>query len=122
VISDVERWPQWTASMIEVDRLDEGSLGAGSRARVRQPKLPVAVWQVTEIVPGRSFTWQAKGPGLLTIAGHEAEPLDAGRSRATLWIDQRGLLAGIAGLFWDKLTREYATTELEGLKQRSEGG
>jgi len=122
VICDVERWPEWTASMLKVDRLDAGLLAVGSRARVRQPKLPVAVWQVTALEPGRFFTWQAKGPGLLTVAGHEAEPLENGRTRATLWIDQRGPLAAITGRFWDKLTREYVTTELAGLKKRSEGG
>ncbi len=44
VMSDIERWHEWTASITSVERLTSGALGIGSKARVRQPKLPPAMF------------------------------------------------------------------------------
>ena len=54
VLVDVERWPEWTASMISVQRLDSAPFGIGSRVRIRQPKLKTMVWRVSEYEQGRS--------------------------------------------------------------------
>lgn len=120
VIFDVERWHEWTASITSVEKLDAGELRVGSRARVKQPKLPPTVWTVTAVEPGRWFEWEAKGPGSRTVAWHRAEPEGEG-TKATLGIDQQGIFFRLTGWYFNKLTREYVDMELAGLKKRSEG-
>ncbi|SRR5260370_22870905 len=82
VLCDIERWPEWTSTMTSVRRMDDGPFAVGSRARVRQPKLMPAVWQVTELDERRSFTWVTRSPGVQIRAGHLVEVDGAGsRSR-----------------------------------------
>src|SRR6476620_10160115 len=69
VFTDVERWPTWASSFTSVE-LIEGPMGPGAKARIRQPRLPTVVWEVTKWEPGRSWTWTATGPGLRTEASH----------------------------------------------------
>ena len=120
VMSDVDRWPQWTASVRSVERLDRAPFGAGSRARIRQPRLPVAIWTVTAIEPGRFFEWRSTAPGLLSVGGHQVEAIGGSASRATLSITWSGLLAPVVRLLYGGLSRRYVAMEAEGLKRRCE--
>jgi hypothetical protein len=83
VLSNIECWPEWTPTVMSIERLDRGTLAVGSRARIRQPKLPPAVWQITELDAGRSFTWVTRSPGVRVTARHWVEAREGG-SRATL--------------------------------------
>ncbi|GIH22215.1 hypothetical protein Aph01nite_05250 [Acrocarpospora phusangensis] len=119
VFSDVESWPEWTGTVDSVELLDPGPLRVGSRARIKQPKLPIADWRVTELVEGRSFTWVSTGPGLRVTGGHHVEPAGTGTlARAT--IDQQGLLGSLTGRVLANLINRYLRMEGEGLKARSE--
>jgi hypothetical protein len=117
---DVERWPEWTSSVRNIQRLDGGEFRVGSRARVAQPKLPTVVWRVSSLEPGREFQWENRSPVLHSVGGHRVEP-EGGGSKVTLWIEQTGLMLPILALFYKGLTRRYVRTEAEGLKRRCEG-
>lgn len=118
--TDVANWPEWTASVTSVERLDDGPLRVGSRARVRQPRLPTAVWEVTELLPAQSFTWVARGPGVLTVGIHRVEPLPEGHTRVTAILEQGGLLGPVLGRLTKGLTELYLQTEVRGLKAHCE--
>ena len=120
VLTDVERWPEWTETVTSVRRLDEGPLKSGSRAKIDQPKIPETEYVVTELDPGRSFTWVATGPGVTTIARHDVETLPDGGSRVTLAVEQRGWLGSVMGRFYRGLTDRYLANEATGLKTRCE--
>jgi hypothetical protein len=53
------------------------------------------------------------------VARHIIEAADSG-SRATLWIEQTGVMARLLNLFYRSLTQRYVRMEAEGLKSRSE--
>ena len=120
VLTDVERWPEWTPTVTSVRRLDGGELRPGSRARVSQPRLPETEYLVTELEPGRSFTWVATGPGVVTTARHHLEPLLEGGTRVRLSVSQAGWLGSVMGRLYRGLTDRYLANEAEGLKGRCE--
>jgi uncharacterized membrane protein len=120
VWSDLERWPEWTASVSQIERLDAGPLALGHRARVRQPKLPTVVWQVTRLEVGRGFEWESASPGARVIGYHWIEPQGSG-SRVRLGIVFSGPIARLVGWLTRSLSEHYLGLEAAGLKARSEG-
>lgn len=121
VLTDVERWSEWTETVTQVQRLDDGPLRTGSRAKINQPKIPETEYTVTELEPGRSFTWVATGPGVSTTARHELEALPGGGTRVRLAVEQAGLLGVAMGRFYRGMTDRYLANEAAGLKARCEG-
>ena len=119
LVSDIERWPDWTPSMKSVKRLDIGPLAVGSRARVHQPKLLPADWVVTKLEAGRGFDWTTRSLGLTAIGRHWIDAIDSG-SRVTLSIQFGGMLAPLMTWLTRGLIVRYVTLEVNGLKQRSE--
>ena len=89
VVVDVERWPERIPTVDAIERLDAGPLAVGSRTRLQQPRLPTAVWTVTELADGSSYTWESSSPGVTITATHVVEPHPAG-SRLTLALRSRG--------------------------------
>jgi uncharacterized membrane protein len=119
IFSDVAKWPEWTPTISHVERLDEGRIHLGARTRVHQPKLPVAVWEVTELVEGQYFEWVSKGPCIKTTGGHRVTETPEG-TVVTATIIQEGLLGWVFGKLMAKLTKEYIALEGESLKKVSE--
>lgn len=120
VFSDVERWPEWTASVTSLIALDGPGIAVGKRFEIKQPRMPKLVWEVTDVEPGRSWTWVQRSPGGLTKASHDIEALSDGRTRVRQQIDQRGPVGAMVGLFMRRMTRRYLEMEAAGLKARSE--
>lgn len=120
VLTDVEAWPTWTESVRRVERLDDGPFAVGSRARIKQPRLPAVVWEVTEVEPERSFAWSNSSAGLTTVAGHVVRANDAHGATFTNSITQTGPLASLLGWLIGGMTRRYLQMEAQGLKRRCE--
>jgi hypothetical protein len=116
---DVERWSEWTPTVTSITRLDEGPMTVGSRARVCQPKLRPAVWEVTEIDEGQSFTWFTTAPGVRVTGRHAIDPI-AGGSLVTLWVEFSGFLGPLVARVTRGLNERYLALEAKGLKARSE--
>ena len=121
VMTDVERLPELTRSMTSVEKLDPGPLHVGSRVRIRQPKLPVAVWTVTELVENHHFTWVATGPGMRTTAEHIVTSFGHDTSKLCLRIDQSGPVGGVVSRLYKGLTGRYLDLEATGVRRRAEG-
>lgn len=119
VMSDIERWPEWTPSITSIRRINPGPFRIGARARIEQPKLPAADWVVTALHEGRGFDWESRAPGVHVIARHLVEPSGDG-SRAMLAIQYRGVIGDLIGRFTAGLNRRYLALEADGLKRRAE--
>ena len=119
-LSEITSWPEWTPTVKKVYRLDETTVGVGSRFKLYQPKLLPAEWRITIWEPGIGFEWVSKVPGVVTTAGHRLKNTDSGME-LQLIIEFAGPLGGFMGRIAGKLTKEYLSLEAAGLKRRCEG-
>lgn len=119
VLTDLERWPDWTASMRSVRALGTGPTGTGSRFKVRQPRMPAAVWEVTEFTPDRSFTWGTHVPGVRVVARHDLRSADSG-TQADMAVDVTGPMAWLVTALSGRRIRGFVQMETDGLRHASE--
>jgi uncharacterized membrane protein len=120
VFVETERWHEWTASITSITPLDGPAIEVGNRFEIKQPRFPKLVWEVTEVDPGRSWTWAQRSPGGTTYATHVVRDQGDGRAVVEQRIDQRGPIGSLVGVLSRGLTRKYLDLEGQGLKRRSE--
>ena len=120
VLSDVEAWPRRIDTVEMVELLTPSPPTEGSRVRLKQPKLPEGIWEVTVWDAPSYFEWSQKTGGITSVAGHRVEALGEGGARLTLTLDMRGLLIPVIGLFYKGLTNRYMTREADGMKRAAE--
>lgn len=120
LVVDVERWPEHIPTVDSVERLEPGPLVVGARTRLQQPRLPEAVWTVTELVEGTSFRWESASPGVKVVAAHLVEPHEEG-SLLTLSVTVSGPLASVGWLMTKSLSQRYIATEAASIRAAAEG-
>ena len=120
VLSDLEAWPQRIETVDVVELLTPPPVGEGSRVRLKQPKLPEGVWEVTVWDAPSYFEYRQQTGGVTSVAGHRVEALEEGRSRLTLTLEMRGLLVPVVAVFFKGLTSRYMTMEAQGMKRAAE--
>jgi len=119
VLADVEHWPNWTPTVLEVKPLGDRELRVGAQYRVTQPKLRPAVYEVTECTRNKAFTWVQKLPGSTMIADHRLVSRN-GTTEVELSFASKGLLADLVSMIFSKLIREYVSTEARSLQRQCE--
>jgi uncharacterized membrane protein len=120
VFSDVQRWPEWTASVTSLVGKDGANLAVGKRFSIKQPGMSKLVWKVTEIDRGSSWTWVQRSPGVLVTARHWVTAQPGGRTLVRQQLEQRGVLGALVGRMMIKKTKRFLELEAQGLKARSE--
>ena len=120
VFSDVERWPEWTASVTRLVALDGPGLAVGKRFEIKQPRMPKLVWEVTEVHPGAGWTWVQRSPGGSTVARHDVVAQAGGHTLVRQQLDQRGAVGALVGRLMHGTTKRYLELEAQGLRARSE--
>ena len=120
VLCDLEAWPQRIETVDVVELLTLAPVGEGSRVRVKQPKLPDGIWEVTVWDAPSYFEFRQRSGGVTSVAGHRVEALEEDRSRLTLTLEMRGLLVPVVTLFYKGLTNGYMTIEAQGMKLAAE--
>lgn len=120
VFTDVERWPEWTASVNRLTGLDGPDLALGRRFEIDQPRMPTLQWQVTDLIPHSSWTWEQRSPGAVTIARHRVAATGKNTTTVTQELDQGGLVGAALAVLIRRMTKRYLLMEAQGLKAHSE--
>ena len=120
VFTDVEQWPQWTASVTRLAGLDGPDLAVGRRFEIDQPRLPTLRWEVTDVVPQSSWTWVQHPPGGVTTAHHDVVETAEGTTVVRQELDQRGIVGAAVAVLMRRTTKRYLAMEGDGLKARCE--
>ena len=113
LVCDVARWAELLPTVESITAKDAGRAPeVGARYAVKQPGIPVLVYEVTAWEPGREFTWVARSPGARTVATHAVRPAPHG-SALTLTLRWEGPLAPVVERLFGRRTNTYVQREAD---------
>ncbi|HET6769258.1 MAG TPA: SRPBCC family protein [Chitinophagaceae bacterium] len=119
ILTEVGKWTLWTKSVKSMTLLNKDIFEQGTKIKIVQPKLLPMTWKVTKMEKDKSFTWVASSFGLRITSKHIIEVKDDTTSVKLITIYE-GILAGLIYKMTVKLTNNYMTMEIEGLKEAAE--
>jgi uncharacterized protein YndB with AHSA1/START domain len=119
VTVDVERWPQWSPTVISVQPVGGGPLRLGGEVRIRQPLQPAATWVVVALEERSRFTWETRRRGLRMIASHHIAPGGSGTTNV-LRLEATGPIAVLLHPLLSLVFRRALAAENRGLRNRCE--
>lgn len=119
VLADIENWNLWTSSVKRITLINDIKFSKGTKARIVQPKLLPALWEITEIEKNKYFTWVTKYIGLKMTGKHIIETKNNITSVESVLIYE-GILAKLFYKLTSSLTSQYLTMEINGLKKECE--
>ncbi len=117
---DVESWPKHTPTIESVERLDDGPIAVGSRARIKQPGQGAKVWTVSSLDHEKRFAWATKAFGTTMTGDHVLESKDGATTRNTLAIEMQGGLAPVVSALLRRPILGAITKENQGIKSAAE--
>lgn len=120
VLTDLEAWPRRIETVDVVEMLTAAPMAVGSRVRLKQPKLPEGIWDVTAWDAPTWFEWRQKASGVTSVAGHRVTALSEERSGLSLSLEMRGLLVPLVGRLSKGIIDRSMTTEAQGIKRAAE--
>jgi uncharacterized membrane protein len=120
VLTDLEAWPRRIETVDVVEQLTAAPLTVGSRVRLKQPKLPEGVWDVTAWDAPAWFEWRQRSSGVTSVAGHRVRALSRDRSRLSLSLEMRGLIVPLVGRLSKGMIDRYMTLEADGIRRAAE--
>jgi polyketide cyclase/dehydrase/lipid transport protein len=109
-ICDVGRWPEWAPTVLECWVRDGGPLRPGSWVEQRARDLGRThrrSEEVTAVEAPRSVAFAGRMGTSAARWGMELEPVDDGRTLATMWVevDLAGIMRAVPGLFRGSIQR-----------------
>lgn len=118
-VVDIERWPEWTATVSRAKIRGGGPLGPDSKVKVFRPKFPSAVWKVTVFEPEKFLELRTGFPGMRVVASRTLVPRGAGCT-LTLSLAFKGLFAGWVRQRTRERSSRYLATVAAAIKRRCE--
>lgn len=94
---DLDALPSITPTVTSLERLDDGPVRVGSRARLSQPGLPARVWVVEEVHAPNRFVWATRLLGVRMVGVHELAATSEAACELTLSVVFEGFGAGLLG-------------------------
>lgn len=118
--ADIESWPTLTPTITRVERLDDGPLAVGSRARLTQPGQRPAIWTVTRFEPPHAFEWQTTVAGV-TMTGTHQLIAEGDGCRNVLGLELAGRGSGMLRRLVGRKVQQAIETENRGFQAAAEG-
>lgn len=120
VLSNVEKWPQWLPTVLDVAPLDAPALRAGARFQVTHPRFSTAAWRVTMSEPAYGFSWESRSPGARVVAEHLLASQRDGATMVVLRLSFDGMVGKWRGRFKRATSERYLCLKACALKEAVE--